>query len=187
MGLVVLLKWISSANIKELTMVMLLTAGSLAQHLDASLCVALGFLQLALVGIGGWIRTAHRGHQRRTVHPLANALCLGRVGWITLTYGAEAAQHPPATCQRGRRKGGGVRCHVFIGMKYLRRHKFMLTYSLHVGRPNIDECKHNLRCNTRQVCLNTLISICMSHWGLGAELYTVQQRWYEANRCSLFI
>lgn len=107
-GLAVLLKWISSANTKQLTTVKLLTAGSLAQHLDASLCVALGFLQLALVGVGGRIRTAHRGHQRRTVHPLANALCLGRVGWIPLAHGAEAAQHPPAACQRGRQKGGGV-------------------------------------------------------------------------------
>lgn len=88
---------------------MVLTAGSLAQHLDASLCVALGLLQLALVGVGGRIRAADRRHQGRTVHPLANTLGLGRVGGVTLTDSAEATQHPSAACRTGRNKGGGVR------------------------------------------------------------------------------
>lgn len=86
-------------------MVTLLTAGSLALHLDASLCVALGFLQLALVGVGGRIRAANGRHQRWTVHSLANALGLGGVSWIPLTHSAEATQHPPAACQTGRQKG----------------------------------------------------------------------------------
>lgn len=92
----------------------LLTAGSLAQHLDATLCVALGFLQLALVGVGGRIRAAHRRHQRRAIHSLADTLSLGRVTRVALTYSAEATQHPSAACQTGekKKKGGGVRTDV---------------------------------------------------------------------------
>lgn len=71
--------------------VTLLTAGSLAQHLDASLCVALGFLQLALVGVGGRIRAADRRNQRWTFHSLANALTLGGISRVPLAYSAEAA------------------------------------------------------------------------------------------------
>lgn len=83
---------------------MLLTAGSLAQHLDASLCVALGFLKLALIGVGGRIRATDRRHQGRTIHSLANTLSLGRVSRVALTYSTEAAQHPSAACQTGRKK-----------------------------------------------------------------------------------
>lgn len=84
--------------------VVLLTAGSLAQHLDATLSVALGFLQLALVGVGGRIRAAHRRHQGRAIHSLADTLSLGRVSRVALTYSAEATQHPSAACQTGKKK-----------------------------------------------------------------------------------
>ena len=83
---------------------LLLTAGPLAQNLDASLCVALGLLQLALIGVGGRIRATNRRHQGWTVHSLAHTLSLGRVGRVTLTYGAEAAQHPSAACQTERKE-----------------------------------------------------------------------------------
>lgn len=83
-----------------------LTAGSLAQHLDASLRVALGLLQLALVGVGGRVRAAHGRHQRRAFHSLADALGLGEVRRVTLAHSAEAAQHPPASCETGRKQRG---------------------------------------------------------------------------------
>jgi len=84
----------------------LLTAGTLAQNLDASLGVALGFLQFALIGVGGRIRAADRCHQRWTVRFLANAVSLGWVSLVTLTYGTKATQHPSAAC----RTGGKKRC-----------------------------------------------------------------------------
>ncbi len=93
---------------------MLLTAGSLAQHLDASLCVTLGFLQLTLVGVGGGIGAANRCHQGRTVYSLADTLSLGGVGRVTLTYSTEATQHPSAACKTRRNKEGGVRVDIQI-------------------------------------------------------------------------
>lgn len=81
----------------------LLTAGSLAQHLDAPLRATLGLLQLALVGVGGRVGAAHGRHERRALQPLAHALGLGGVGGVALAHSAEAAQHPPAACDRERR------------------------------------------------------------------------------------
>lgn len=89
--------------------VIVLTAGSLAQHLDASLCITLCLLQLALVGVGGRIRAANRCYQGWTIHSLANALSLALVCWVSLTNGSEATQHPFAGCQTGRERGGDVR------------------------------------------------------------------------------
>lgn len=81
-----------------------LTARPLPQHLNAPLCLALGFLQLALIGVGGGIRAADGSHQGRTLPPLTDTVGLRRVGRVTLTHGAEAAQHSPAACQTQRRE-----------------------------------------------------------------------------------
>lgn len=85
---------------------MVLTAGSLAQNLDASLCVTLGFLQLTLIGVGGWIWAANRCHQGWTVQSLANTLSRCRVSWVTLTYSAKTTQHSSTACKTGIERGG---------------------------------------------------------------------------------
>lgn len=85
-------------------LVMVLTAGSLAQHLDASLCVALGLLQLALVGVGGRIRAANWRHQRWTVHFLAKTLTLGWVKWVALTHSTKPTEHSFTACNTGRER-----------------------------------------------------------------------------------
>lgn len=91
---------------------MVLTAGSFAQHLDASLCIALGFFQLALVRVGGRIWATNWRHQRRTIPSLANTLSLGRVSRVSFTYSAEATQHPSAACQAGREREENVRIDI---------------------------------------------------------------------------
>lgn len=75
---------------------MLLTAGSLAQHLDAALVDALGLFQLTFVGVGGGIGTADGSHQRRAVHSLAHTLSLGWVAGVALADSSKATQHSPA-------------------------------------------------------------------------------------------
>lgn len=73
-----------------------LTAGSLADDLDAPLLVALGFLQLALVAVGGVIGAADGSHHHGAGGLLADAGGLGGVGGAPLAHRPEPAQHPSA-------------------------------------------------------------------------------------------
>lgn len=73
-----------------------LTAGSLADDLDAPLLVALGFLQLALVAVGGVVGAADGSHHHGARGLLADAGGLGGVGGAPLAHRPEPAQHPSA-------------------------------------------------------------------------------------------
>lgn len=81
-----------------------LTACPLADDFDPSLLVALGFLQLALVAVGGIVRATHRGHHHWAGSLLADTGGLGGVGGAPLAYGSESAQHSSAHCRGERQK-----------------------------------------------------------------------------------
>lgn len=163
---------------------MVLTAGSLAQHLDASLWAALSFLQFTLVGVSRRIWATNRSDQGRTLHSFANTLCLGRVCWVTLTHSTKATQHPSAACKKkseGEERLGSMWKHTSR-----RQLKLLLEFQSKSMIPKSDffipqekfpknECKENIYLTTWQACLNRFISICASHQGPGAELHTVEK------------
>lgn len=196
-----------------------LTAGSFAQHLDASLCVALSFLQLTFVGVRGRIRAADRRHQGRTVPPLANAFSLGRVSWVSLAHGTKATQHSSTAWKT--RRGADIRidAHHIPSFKSSKLKSFHnptadtlmsaipheLIMHAQSFPPSLPSWRSLTCVNAKKVetpdapdetRLDKLISICVSHRGLWAELYSVQQHkcirdsmWSrrKAHRCSQFI
>lgn len=75
-----------------------LTTWSLADDLDPPLLVALGFLQLTLVAVGGIVGAADRSHHHRASCLLADTGGLGGVSGAALAHRPEPTQHPSAGC-----------------------------------------------------------------------------------------
>lgn len=73
-----------------------LTAWSLADDLDPPLLVALGFLQLTLVAVGGIVGATDRSHHHRASCLLADTGGLGGVGGAALAHRPKPTQHPSA-------------------------------------------------------------------------------------------
>lgn len=74
-----------------------LTTGAFAHHFDASLCIALGLLQLTLIGIGGGVGSAHWRHHGRTYNLLTHTFSFRGVSRVSFTQRSKSTQLPSAT------------------------------------------------------------------------------------------
>lgn len=74
-----------------------LTTGAFAHHFDASLCIALGLLQLTLIGIGGGVGSTHRRHHGRTYNLLTHTFSFRGVSRVSFTQRSKSTQLPSAT------------------------------------------------------------------------------------------
>lgn len=74
-----------------------LTTGAFAHHFDASLCIALGLLQLTLIGIGGGVGSAHRRHHGRAYNLLTHTFSFRGVSRVSFTQRSKSTQLSSAT------------------------------------------------------------------------------------------